>query len=114
MYLLLSIEILTYNISSIISDSYNLTVLNTMNQNSRDMIFRNNGQIIVVTSFYDDYNVFLINQNSSRPSYIFTYQHQTNYSGPHGLQRVNDSFFYASSWENNMIYSYTATGNSTL
>jgi hypothetical protein len=76
----------------------------------RDMILLHNGQILVVAStdtatllFFnasDDYNLF--------------YEQTVNYTDPHGLLYVNDSYFYATSWSDNTIYSYSAINNSIV
>jgi hypothetical protein len=98
-------------------DSSNLNVLNIINSTHlkgvRDMIFLNDGHTMVVASTDDHFLVFFNKSNDSVINYIFSYKQAVNYTYPHGLLRVNDSYFYATSWTGNSIYSYTRV-NSTF
>lgn len=52
---------------------------------------------------------------STLVNYSFAYQQAvSNYLHPHGFWRVNDTFFYATSWTNNSVYSYTANSNKSM
>jgi sugar lactone lactonase YvrE len=64
---------------------------------------------MVVTSNVNNSLVFFNRFNNSY-NYTFSYLQSVNYVGPHGLWRVNDSFFYATSYTNNAVYSYSTTG----
>jgi hypothetical protein len=70
----------------------------------RDMIFLNDGQTMVVASISNSYLFFyslINNTNYKMTSYI-----PVKYQRPHGLHRVNDSFFYATSYTNSSVYAY--------
>ena len=74
----------------------------------RDIMFLHDGQTMVVSSTYNQLILFFNRSNGS-----FMYQISTSYAAPHGLTRVNDSFFYATSWDWNSVYSYTTTDGVT-
>ena len=76
----------------------------------RDIIFLRGGQTMVVASNGNNKLVFFNRSNSSSVNYTFAYEVPTTYSGPHGLWYVNDSFFYATSWDARSVYSH-ATAN---
>ena len=84
----------------------------------RDIIFLGDGQIMVVSSTNNQRILFFNRSNTSSVNYTFAYELSTSYSGPHGLWYVNDSFFYATSWNANSVYSYATvdgvTWNETL
>jgi hypothetical protein len=61
----------------------------------RDMMSLNSGQILFNPS--GNYNLF--------------YEEKVDYTDPHGLRYVNDSYFYAISWNDNTIYSYSTINN---
>jgi hypothetical protein len=99
-------------------NSTNLALLNNITMTGisgpRGIMFLNSGQTMVVTSNSNNSLVFF-NRSSVIPSkYTFSYSLAVHNNGPHGLWRVNDSFFYATSYSNNSIYSYSTIGNSTL
>jgi hypothetical protein len=95
-------------------DSNNLTTLNYITVRNlslvRDIIFLNNGQIMVVAST-GNACIFFFNQSNN---YSLIYERSVSYPNPHGLRYVNDSFFYATSWYDNTIYSYSAINNSGI
>lgn len=97
--------------------SNNLTFLSNVtmtNVNSpRGIMFLNDGQTMVITSNGNNSLVFF-NRTSLTPiQYTFMFAQAVRYAGPHGLLRVNDSFFYATSYSNSSIYAYSKTGNNT-
>ena len=101
----------------VVIDSQNLTLLNYITMTGvngpRGIMFLNSGQTMVVTSNSNNSLVFF-NRSSLAPiQYTFTSSQVVNYFGPHGLWRVNDSFFYVTSYTNNSIYSYSATDTNT-
>ena len=103
-------------------DSNNLSTVNVISHTDinwvRDMMFLRDGQIMVVASAWNRKLVFFNRSNSSSVNYTYSYSVPTSYPTPHGLWYVNDSFFYATSWNNNSVYSHaTADGitwNKTL
>ncbi|CAF1406599.1 unnamed protein product [Adineta steineri] len=70
----------------------------------RDMIFLNDGQIMVVASATNQRLFFFSLTNNTNYTMISTIS--LNYQTPHGLHRVNDSFFYVVSWDNPSLYAY--------
>ncbi|CAF1049438.1 unnamed protein product [Adineta steineri] len=100
------------NNSMTIVDSENLTTLNdvilTSIDGPRGIMFLNNGQTMVISSINNNYLVFFNRSTVVPIKYIFTFYQLINCSGPHGLWRVNDSFFYATSYKDNSIYSYSS------
>jgi len=94
-------------------DSENLTLLTTIPtqiSGIRGIIFLNNGQTMVVTSYYDNRVVFFNRTSLVSIQYNTSFSQSTNFSGPHGIWRVNDSFFYVTSYPGNSLYSFRATG----
>ena len=96
-------------------DSNNLSTVNVIVDpninNTRDMIFLHGGQIMVVASTGNQKLVFFNRSNSSSVNYTYSHSIPTSYLNPHGLWYVNDSFFYATSWGSNSVYSHaTADG----
>lgn len=71
----------------------------------RDIIFLNNGQTMIVASADNNrlYYYSLINGTNYDMSIYTT----VDYSTPHGLYRLNDSYFYVASWGGDSIYSYS-------
>ena len=80
---------------------------------AQDMIFVNNGQMMIVSSNNNDHLVFF--NRSSPESYNYDYigYQRVNYSTPQGLFYVNDTFFYATSWSKALVYSYSSSANAT-
>ena len=103
-------------------NSNNLSAVNLITHPNisgvRDMIFLRDGQIMVVASAGNQKLVFFNRSNSSSVNYTYSYSLPTSYLTPHGLWYVNDSFFHATSWDGNSVYSYATTNgvnwNSTL
>jgi hypothetical protein len=94
-------------------DSENLTLLTsipTQISGIRGIIFLNNGQTMVVTSYYDNRVVFFNRTSLVSIQYNTSFSQSTNFSGPHGMWRVNDSFFYVTSYPGFSLYSFRATG----
>lgn len=93
-----------------------LTVINAISslylQGPRDMIFLNNGQTMVVAGYSNDYLVFFNRCTPDSTSYSFIYRIPFSHRSPFGLWRVNDTFFYATSYANNTVLSYSAVNNS--
>ena len=79
----------------------------------RDMIFLRDGQTMVVASTGNNKLVFFNRSSSSSVNYTYSYAVSTSYPAPHGLWYVNDSFFYATSWDVNSVYSYVTTNGVT-
>ena len=101
----------------LIVNSDNLSTINVLtapNMSSpRDMIFLQDGRVMVLCSSGNDRFLFF-NRSSSAPiNYHYDHEVITSYSTPHGLWFVNDSFFYATSWNWNTIYSHSTTDGRT-
>jgi hypothetical protein len=93
----------------IVINSDNLTVIariSTQISGIRGIIFLNNGQTMVVSSVPENSVIFL-NRTSLVPiQYNVSNSLITSFSYPHGLWRVNDSFFYVTSYGENSVYSF--------
>jgi hypothetical protein len=93
-------------------DSENLTVLTsipTQINGIPGIIFLNDGQTMVVTDLAGNRVVFF-NRTSLVPiQYNISFYQYTNFNAPYGLWRVNDSFFYVTSYTQNSLYSFSAT-----
>ena len=98
------------NNSMLLIDAVNLSTLATLVltpvKGARGLIILNAGQTMVVTSSSNNFLVFFNRSSSVPPFYTFQFRQPVNYGTPHGLWRVNDSFFYATSYQNNSISSY--------
>ena len=83
-----------------------------------DIIFLGNGQTMVVSSTGNQTIVFFDRSSTSPVNYTYAYHIVTSFPAPHGLRYVNDSFFYATSWNRNSVYLYATidglTWNETL
>jgi len=101
----------------LVIDSNNLTINNNITSSSlsgaRDMMFLNNGDIFVAVSTTNNYLLFFNRSNNMSTNYNFAYGQSVNYTNPHGLFFINDTYFYATSWANNSVYSYSAISGST-
>jgi hypothetical protein len=73
-----------------------------------DMIFLNNGHTMVVASTTNKYLLFFNRTMNASTNYQFAYKKLVNYTYPHGLFPVTDTYFYCTSWSSTTIYSYTA------
>ena len=97
--------------SVLIVNSNNLTVINTITNllinGPRDIIFLRNGQTMILASTYNKTLLFFNLTNNATRQYTYASKINTGYSTPHGLWYVNDSLFYATSWGENLIYSYS-------
>ena len=102
----------------LIVNSTNRTVINTVTASGisgvRDMIFLKDGQTMIVASA-DNGRLFFFNRSSISPrDYKYMSDLTTSFKTPHGLWYVNDTFFYATSWEWKNVYSFvTFNGGST-
>lgn len=105
------------NGSIIIVDSYNLTVLSTMDfenvNGTGDIMFLENGEIMVITCPNENLILFFQQMDISPLNYTFAYSLTTNYSNPQTLKYVNNSFFHVIPLMSNTIYSYAAIDNGT-
>jgi DNA-binding beta-propeller fold protein YncE len=103
------------NNTILVIDSNNLTRINTISASElngpRDIIFLDDGRVMVVSSVYNNRLLFFQRSNTSSTEYTFFSREYTNFSSPHGLWYVNNSCFYVVSWANAAIYSYTSLEN---
>jgi hypothetical protein len=97
-------------------DSENLTVIayiSTSTYGIRDIIFLNDGQMMVVCSCDTNSLVFL-NRTSLVPiAYSPILTQSTTFVCPHAMWLVNDYFFYVTSYSAESLYSFSATNNYT-
>ncbi|UJR11745.1 hypothetical protein I4U23_015926 [Adineta vaga] len=95
-------------------DSRNLTILSiipTSGCGIRGIIFLNQGQTMIGTA-YDDNSLVFLNRTSLVPIvYKISFLKRTSFPDPHGIWRVNDSFFYVTSNINNALYSFQTTNS---
>ena len=108
------ISLLSNNIT--VMNSTTLAVINIISspflQGPRDIIFLNNGQTMVVAGYSNDYLVFFNRSTPDSTSYSFIYRIPFSYRSPFGLWRVNDTFFYGTSYANNTVLAYSAVNSS--
>ena len=101
--------------SVLVLNSNNLSILTTITSSNirgiRDMIFLQNGAMLVLTS-PDNNNILFFNR-SSNSSYNYSYMYNrstaSHYLWAHGLWAINDSFFYLATWDRDTVYSYSTT-----
>ncbi|CAF2748269.1 unnamed protein product [Rotaria sp. Silwood2] len=67
---------------------------------------------LTVPNFINSPYIQGIRDNTSS-YYTFAYQQLVYYPGVYGLTSYNNSYFYATSWTNNSVYSYSAAENNT-
>ncbi|CAF2513314.1 unnamed protein product [Rotaria sp. Silwood2] len=67
---------------------------------------------LTVPNFINSPYIQGIRDNASS-DYTFAYQQLVYYPGVYGLTGYNNSYFYATSWTNNSVYSYSAAENNT-
>ena len=105
----------TYFDSILIINSTTLTIINTITSlylsGPRDMIFINNGYTMIVASANNNFLIFFNRSELASTAYTFVYRVSFSRQQPHGLWRINDSFFFVTSYINNTIYSYSAENN---
>ena len=101
------------NHTIVVIDSVTLSTIDTISRSdlsgSRDIIFLQNGAVMVLASADNKRLVFFNRTGPSKASYSYDYYLSTAYGTPHGLWYVNDSFFQVSSWGDRSIYSYSTT-----
>ena len=73
----------------------------------RDVMFLQDGQIMVVTSTWGQKLVFFNRSTTAPVNCMYIHSLPTSYPAPHGLRYVNDFFFYATSWDGNSVFSHT-------
>jgi sugar lactone lactonase YvrE len=104
--------IASYNPPMTVISSETLTVLGNISTSMygiRSIIFLNNGQTMVVAACDSNSLGFLTRTKSSSIGYTLAFSQSTTFSCPHGMWRVNDSFFYVTSYTQNSLYSFRAT-----
>lgn len=95
-------------------NSTSLTVINVISstylQNPRDMIFLDDGQTMVVAGYSSHNIVFFERTSPNSTLYSYASRIQSSYRNPFGLWRVNDTFFYGTSYTNSTILAYSPEG----
>ena len=91
--------------------SSNLTIIGSMTAPAlaliRDMTFVNGGRTMIVVATAPSFLYFFQRSSNAVRNFTFAYKQLANYINPHGLFYINDTFFYATSWHDNTIYSYS-------
>ena len=101
----------------LVVDSSNMSQVSQISTNvlstTRDMIFLNGGQLMIVDSWGNSRLVFF---NRSSPVFhnysVIDYQ-TLGCQRPFGMFHVNDTFFYLTSQRDNTVYGYSNAGNIT-
>ena len=101
----------------LVFDSSNMSqvdnITTTVLYGTRDILFLNDGQLMIVTSTSNNRLVYF-NRSSATPEQYNVISYQTvSYQDPHGLFRGNDTFFYLTSWQDNSVHTYAYAGNIT-
>ena len=101
----------------VVIDRRDLTVLNTISSSHvrevRGIIFLNQGRTMAVSNYVDQTMVFFNRTGRSPSNYTFAYNKSVICPGIHGLNGIDDTLFYATSWTQNSVYSYTSVPNSS-
>ena len=97
--------------------SSNMTVLHNIGaselQGTRDMIFLNSGQQMIVASTFNNRLLFFNRSSSTSYNYVFVRYRDVSCHNPHGLFYINDALFYLSSWSDNTVYTFSNPGNTS-
>ena len=106
----------TDNNTILIVNSSSLTLINTVKalgkiDAPRDIIFLKDGQIMIVASGKNRQLLFFNRSSGPVRDYAFVSNMSVSYNWPHGLWYVNDTFFYATSYEWKTVYSYATSDN---
>ena len=100
----------------LVIDISNLSVVNQIpvpnNSGVRDMIFLNQGQTMVAASASRDALLLFERVQGSPGNYTLSYEQKVNCQHTHGLLYANNTFFYATSWTQRSIYSYSQINTS--
>jgi hypothetical protein len=71
------------------------------------IILLDGGQTMVVSLVFNNVLLFFNRPNRASINYTLAYSQPVSYSNPHKLWRVNDTLFYATSWSQKILYSYS-------
>ena len=97
--------------------SNNLTVMHKIEASAmdgtRDIIFLNNGQQMIVTAYYSNRLVLFNRSSPTSRDYDYSGYQNVSCQNPHGLFYMHDSSFFVTSWHNNTVYKYTKSENAT-
>ena len=98
--------------------SSNMTILHTISttelNGTRDMIFLNDGQQMIVASTFNNRLLFFNRSGLTSYDYVFVRYQDVSCHNPHGLFYINDGMFYLTSWGNNTVYTSSNPGNTTV
>ena len=98
-------------------DSSNMSAIHNITtvylSGTRDMIFLNDGQLMIVLSTGNGAILFFNRSSPTSYNYDFIGYQYVSCVNPHGLFHVDDTVFYVTSWRDNTVYSYSKTGNIT-
>ena len=89
------------------------TIATPFLQGTRDIIFLNDGQLMIVVSTGNQSILFFNRSDPMSHNYTFIGHQYVSCVQPHGLFHVDDSLFYLTSWHDNTVYSYSKTGSIT-
>ena len=95
--------------------STNMTQLHNIStsvlNSTRDIMFLDNGQTMVVVSVNNDRLLFFNRSGVGSYNYDFLGFQNVSCSKPHSLAYVNDTFFYLITWSNSAVCTYSNSGN---
>ena len=101
----------------LVVDSNNMTLMHNISASAlsgtRDMMFLNDGQQMIVTSVYSNRLVFFNRSSPTSHNYDYSVYQDISCQFPHGLFYVDDGLFYAISFYNSTVYKYSKSENTT-
>ena len=101
----------------LVVDSNNMTLMHNISTSAlngtRDIMFLNKGQQMIVTATYSNRLVFFNRSSLTSHNYDYMGYQDVSCPGPHGLSYVDDGLFYVTSFYNSTVYKYSASENGT-
>ena len=95
-----------------ISGAYLNSITSPFLNGPRGIIFLGGGQTMVVSSVFSGYLLFFNRTNTVPINYTLAYRQLVSYPNPHGLWRVSDTLFFATSWSQKRLYSHSRVNSS--
>ena len=106
-----------FDYAILVFNSSNMTLINSISASAlngtRDMIFVNEGQQMIVTVVFSSRLLFFNRSSPTSHNYTFSGYQDLTFQGPHGLFYVNDGLFYLTSYSSGNVYKYSNAGNGT-
>ena len=101
----------------LVVDSNNMSLLHNISASAlngtRDMIFLNDGQQMIVTGTYSNRLIFFNQSSPTSRNYDYNGHQSVSCQGPHGLFYVSDSLFHVTSSSQRAVYKYSKPANGT-